>query len=246
MNEFFAFSFRLESVLPEYFLIFALLVVLYLAVCSCVSLVYRLLVVVRVGAPIDHRPLKQRQVISEMGGGIVTSAIAAAYLYGSLYFIEDVYPDNFATGLLQVFGFIFVYDFYLYVTHRMLHETRLSRFHLRHHRSISASPWACINLHPVEALITYLPYLVFAMMMPVSQAVLFGVYAYLLFGTAALGHSNYNFLADTNRFPFLQKIICFHQYHHSSGSANYGFSYTHWDAVFGTKHCRPEEIYGIG
>ena len=153
------FSFSVESILPEYFLVFALLAVLYLATCSYVWLVYRVLKVMRVGAPIDHRPLKERQVISEIGGGIVTSAIAAAYLYASLYFIEDVYPENFASGLLQVSGFVFAYDFYLYVTHRMLHETWLSRFHLRHHKSVS--------------------------------------------------------------------------------------SYTHWDSVFGTKHLRPKEIFGI-
>lgn len=245
MNDIFAFSFSLESILPEYLLVFALLVFLYLAVCSYVSLVYRLLGVMRVGAQIDHRPRSEGQMISEIGGGIVTSTIAAIYFYGSLYFIDDVYPDNFETGLLQVFGFIFAYDFYLYVTHRLLHETRLSEFHVRHHRSICPTPWACINIHPVEALITYLPYLIFAMMVPVSQAVLFGVYTYLLFGTAAFGHSNYNLFAKTDRFPFLQKVICFHQYHHSSGSANYGFLYTHWDSVFGTKHCRPKEIYGI-
>ena len=239
MNETLAFSFGLESILPEYLLVFALLVVLYMAIGSYVWLVYRLCRVMKVGAPIDHRPLKERQVITEMGGGIATCMIVAAYFYCSLYFIDDLYPDRFEIGLLQASGFMLVYDFYFYVTHRLLHETRLSRFHLRHHKSISASPWACINLHPVEALIIFLPYLIFAVMVPISLAVLVGVYAYLLFGSAAFGHANYNLFAKTERFPFLQKIICFHQYHHSSGSANYGFLYTHWDSVFGTKHLGP-------
>lgn len=235
----------LENPLFQYLLIYAFLVLLYLSFAGYISLMTRFFIYKGVGGLIDQRSLKKQQVKKEIGGSLIACTIIAVYFYAAFQFMGHLYPVTIETGLLQIFGFIFVYDFYLYFTHRMLHQTRLSKFHARHHKSVRATPWAVINVHPVEALISYLPYMVFAMLVPVSLTVFLSIYAYLLFGTTVVGHGNYNFFANTNRFTRIQELIFFHQHHHSSASANFGFLYSHWDWLFATKHNYSKNIHGV-
>lgn len=239
MNQIMDFTYSIKSFPLEYLLIFSLLVFLYFIAASSVSLFYFSCRKLQIGMPIEKRPLKEKQITKEISWGLVTCSIAAIYLYISFIFIEDIYPSNFESALIHVFVFIVAYDFYMYAAHRLLHVTWLSKFHIRHHQSVSATPWSCISLHPVEAMINYFPFLVFSIVSSVSLSVLLGIYIYLIFGIAN-GHSNYNLLARSTRFPLLQELVCFHQGHHSSGRANFGYLFTHWDLVFGTRHKKYE------
>jgi hypothetical protein len=88
---------------------------------------------------------------------------------------------------------------------------------------------------PIEAIINYSPFLIFAFLTPVSLVVLLGIHVYLIFGIAN-GHSNYSLLR-ISRWPLLfLELTTFHQKHHSDGGGNFGYLYTHWDWVFGTRH----------
>ena len=236
-----SFYLSLDSALIQYLFIFSLLAMLYVIFSCDMMLVRHFLNVHHIGGPIDERPVKPRQIASEISGGLANSAVVAAYFYVAFLFVDHDDPVSIGVGLVQAFGFIIVYDFYFYWTHRLLHESRLSKYHVQHHRSVISTPWACLNLHPVEGLIIFLPYLIFAIVFPESLTVILGIYTYLLF-VSAWGHSNYNLLGNSKRWLFLQDLICFHQYHHSSGSANYGYAYTHWDSVFGTKHAGPPAV----
>jgi len=240
MNPITDFTFTITSFPKEYIFIFSFLVLLYFLACCSVSLFYFLCRKLQIGEPIEKKPLKENQILKEISWGIITCSIAAMFLYGSFIFIEDIYPTDLNTTLLQIAVFIVIYDFYMYLTHRLLHITRLSKFHAHHHQSVTATPWSCISLHPVEALINNFPFFVFAVVSPVSLSVLLGIYSYLIFGIAN-GHSNYNLIAKSTRFPLLQELSCFHQRHHSSGKANFGFLFTHWDVVFGTRHKKYEQ-----
>lgn len=237
MNPITDFTFTRLSFPREYLFVFSMLVLLYVIAASSVSLFYYLCKKLQIGLPIEEKPLKENQILNEICWGFVSCSIIAFYMYGSFMFIGKIYPTNIYSALIQIATFIIVYDFYMYATHRLLHVTWLIKFHARHHQSVSSTPWSCISLHPVEALINYLPFFVFVVVFPVPLTVLLGIYIYLIFGIAN-GHSNYTLLAKLTRFPLLQELTCFHQNHHSSGKENFGYLFTHWDFVFRTRYKR--------
>lgn len=224
-----------SSIAKELGLVFALQLCLYFVAASAVSAAYKLCSALGVGSRIEMRETYPNQIGHEILWSIGTCAITAIYLYFALAFVTDVHPSSLTIALVHVFGFIVFYDFYMYVTHRALHSSWLRKFHGRHHTAVSATPWSCLNMHPVEALINYLPFLLFAALTPVSLVVLLGVHIYLVVGIAN-GHSNYR-VSELENMPFvLRELTSFHQKHHSDGRGNYGYLFTHWDWVFGTRH----------
>ena len=221
--------------LSEYLLVFALQTILYLAAACSVSLFYKLCVKANIGSQINTRPTYPNQVRNEIFWSVATCAVIAAYFYASFMFVDHVYPRDWSQALGFTLVFVTVYDFYMYLTHRALHTKWLKRFHARHHTSISTTPFACINVHPIEALINYLPFLVFAYLAPVSLVTLLAIHAYLIVGIAN-GHSNYN-LWPSPRTPYLlRELTTFHQKHHGDGRGNFGYLLSHWDWVFDTRH----------
>ena len=224
-----------EAFLAEYATVLVLQILLYLTAAGSVAIFYKLVSLTGVGTKIEPRTNYPRQVPTEISWSLGTCGVIAAYFYVAFVFIEETYSQDWVAAAWQVLGFIVVYDFYMYVTHRALHSGWLRKFHARHHTAISATPWSCINMHPVEAVINYLPFLLFAILTPVSLIVLLGIHVYLIFGIAN-GHSNYS-LMPIAKTPFLfRELTTFHQQHHSDGRGNFGYLYTHWDWVFGTRH----------
>ena len=229
-------EFQYGQALPtEYALVFALQAILYLSASGSVALFYKVFSSIGVGTKIEHRSTYPGQVLNEIRWSLITCAIIAAYLYPAFALIDTAFPENWVIAGWQIAGFIVAYDFYMYCTHRALHGKWLRRFHARHHTAVSATPWSCINMHPVEAVINYFPFLTFALLTPVSLVVFLGIHVYLVFGIAN-GHSNYSLL-PVSRTPFLlRELTTFHQKHHSDGRGNFGYLYTHWDSVFKTRH----------
>lgn len=234
------FSFLVEfsydtAFIAEYSYVLLLQVLLYLSATTSVGLFYRAFSIAGIGTKIEQRANYKNQILSEIGWSLCTCLIIASYFYFAFAFVDDVYPHHWMSAVMQVLGFILAYDFYMYITHRVLHSKPLRKFHRRHHTAVSATPWSCLNMHPVEAFVNYLPFPLFAILTPTSLTVLIGIHVYLIFGIA-IGHSNYS-LIPLQRTPFLiRELITFHQKHHSDGSGNYGLLFTHWDWVFGTRH----------
>ncbi len=228
------FTYSSTSIVWEYLLVFCAQVLLYILAAGSMHIFYSFWKRVGVGAPVDPGPLRPKQISHEIRWSVVTCGVMSAYVYASLATVAEAQTPNVGYVLLQVLGFLVAYDFYFYVTHRLLHSRWLIRFHARHHQSVRATPWACLNMHPVEAAINYLPYLIFAFAVPVSVPIFLGIYVYLLFGIAS-GHGNFN-LANKSRSKLVRDFNSFHQRHHSSGDGNFGLAYTHWDSVFGTVH----------
>ncbi|NOX51281.1 MAG: sterol desaturase family protein [Gammaproteobacteria bacterium] len=223
------------NLLGEYATVLLLQVLLYLLATCLVAMFYKVFSLAGIGRKIELRPTYPNQIRNEIFGSLGTCGLIALYFYGAFAFVDNVYPDDWMSLLFEVLAFIIIYDFYMYITHRVLHTHWLRKFHSMHHKAISTTPWSGIHMHPIEALINYFPFLVFASLTPVSLAALVGVHAYLIFGIAN-GHSNYS-LTTLSRTPFLlRELIIFHQKHHSDGRKNFGYLYTHWDWVFGTRH----------
>jgi len=227
-----------NNVVAEYLAVFVLQVLLYFVAGASVSLFYKICSKLGVGSRIELRPNYAGQIGSEIRWALGACIIIAAYFYASFSFVESVYPPNWKVGGLQVLLFVVVYDFYMYVTHRALHSRYLRKFHARHHTAVSATTWSCINLHPVETLINYLPFLVFAVYIPVSLSVLLGIHIYMIVGIAN-GHSNYRLVPLESAPSLLNELTLFHQKHHSDGRGNFGYLLTHWDWLLGTRHQSP-------
>lgn len=218
-----------------YTVVLILQVSLYLVAASAVSIFYMFWRKLGVGGPIETRPTYPGQELSEITWALGSCFIIAAYFYLAFAFINDIYPQSWGVALAHLIGFVVAYDFYMYVTHRALHSKLLRRFHSRHHTAVSATPWSSINLHPIETLINYLPFLLFAIFTSVSLSLLLGIHIYLMFGIAN-SHGNYNLLPPTRTPILLRELSRFHQHHHSDGRGNFGFLYTHWDWLLDTRH----------
>lgn len=224
-----------EQAIVEYLIVFVLQLALYVIAASIFTAFYNILKRLKIGARVENRATYPHQLKVDLSKSAVTCAIIALYLYTSFAFIKQLYPSSFLSAFTQIFAFFVIYDFYMYVTHRALHTPLLRRFHSVHHTAVSATPWSCINMHPIEAFINYLPFLLFACFSSVSLLVFLGIHAYLIFGIAN-GHSNYSLATPSSKFSVLGELSTFHQKHHSDGRGNYGYLFTHYDWIFGTRH----------
>ena len=186
-----------------------------------------------IGKAIEQRPLRQNQVSQEVRWGLSTQLVMSVYVLLSLSFIDSLTPDSLFIAAMNLLIFFAAHDLYVYLTHRLLHTKFFWRFHRQHHKAVRATPWSSLNMHPVEALVNYFPFFVFAALAPVSLAVFLGVYVYLLFGIV-YSHSNYN-VSQKSRSKLVKSLNEFHQHHHSSPNGNFGLLHTHWDSAFGTR-----------
>ena len=186
-----------------------------------------------IGSAIEKRPLRPNQIADEIRWGLLTLLVMSVYFYLSVSAIDRLSPLSAISAIINLLIFIVAHDFYVYITHRALHSKHLWRFHREHHRAVRATPWSSLSMHPVEAMVNYLPFLLFAVFVPVSFYLFLGIYLYLLFGIV-YSHSNYN-VASASTSTLVNELNIFHQKHHSSKNGNFGLLYTHWDSVFGTK-----------
>ena len=209
-------------------------ITLYFVACGIVACAIAVWSAIGVGQLIDPGPRRPFQIMEEIKWSLLTCLIIGSFFFGAIGFVGDVYPTSTGNAALNIIGFLVIYDLYMYVTHRFLHTRLLARFHNRHHKAVRATPWSSLNMHPVEAIINYFPFFAFAAVSNVSLLALLGIHAYLMFGIAN-SHGNYNLLARTRTIPLLHELVTFHQGHHSKPSSNYGFLFTHWDFIFGTR-----------
>lgn len=142
-----------EQAIFEYMAVFALQLSLYIIASVVFTVFYKALKWLKIGSQIELREKFKNQFLVDLKWSISTCAIIALYFYISLSFINQIYPSSFWSAIAGVILFVVVYDSYMYLTHRALHTSLLRRFHSVHHTAISATPWSCLNMHPVEALI---------------------------------------------------------------------------------------------
>lgn len=226
----------------EYAVVLAAQVFLYISAAGMFSGLSWLLNRAHIGTRIESRDNYPTQFIKDLKGSILTCSIIALYLYISFSFINHTSPHSLKSAIGNIIVFLLLYNLYMYLSHRALHFPYLGRFHAIHHTAISATPWSSLNMHPVEALINYLPFLLFAGFSSVSLLVFLGLHIYLILGIAN-SHGNYSLFSRPARLPILGELSTFHQKHHSDGRGNYGYLFTHYDWLFGTRH--PSEPHDL-
>lgn len=150
-----------------------------------------------------------------------------------------------------------VKDFFIYVTHYLLHRNRyLWEFHKVHHSADTMNPFTLYRMHPVEMVLQNLQGLL-------AFALVTGGFYYfnhtVLFQATILGVNAFSFvffMAGANlrhshvplRYPkCLERIFMSpyqHQMHHDRKGkfchSNYGSRLALWDYLFGTLHTSDE------
>jgi len=82
--------------------------------------------------------------------GLLSSLFAQS---GALTLAEG--PAGLHAVVLEVGLYLFAFDLYFYVMHRLMHTDVLFRLvHAIHHRSTSPNPLTAFSFHPLEALLT--------------------------------------------------------------------------------------------
>lgn len=155
-------------------------------------------------------------------------------------------------GVIQVFLFILIKDFFRYWLHRALHEVPfLWRFHAAHH-SVKRLYWLNgIRSHPVEvvgqAILFAAPY---ALLQPPAEIIIVAILMQLTIGI--FQHANIDL--KLGFWEYIFSIGDNHRYHHypdkETGDSNYGGEFIFFDILFGTFHKvkgeRPHDRIGIG
>lgn len=225
---------RSEYLVYSLAMAFMLQLAIYFSICGyvviAVDFAHRRL---KIGSMLDDRPLKKTQVRTEILSSVVTSGVYAAYMLVCFRLSPGLYPESALEGVVQMICFLVFYDFLNYFTHRALHTTIFVKFHRQHHSSIRVTPWSSSCMHPVEALLNQIPFVLFIFITPVSGLMITIFYMYFMLGMA-IGHSNYSPVNNLIDMPGLKRWGRFHQRHHQFGNLNYGFAGTHWDFVFET------------
>lgn len=136
---------------------------------------------------------------------------------------------------VSIFAMIIWVDFWMYCTHRLMHQSkRLWSIHQHHHLSRLAEPSTALSFSLVEKLLFYtvgwiLGASIMSWFIPMSLA---GITAYytLYFVLSCLGHCNTVYFKERWIIP----SPAVHALHHWRPSVNFGFYTTLYDRMFGT------------
>jgi sterol desaturase/sphingolipid hydroxylase (fatty acid hydroxylase superfamily) len=244
-------TWQAQSLVVSFAIAYLIQVVMYFGAATELTLVYGALRhYFKIGALIDTQPLQHQQLRHEitrsLGACLIYAATTLLYLKYSASFssADNIWPSSWSQGLIQIVGFLLLNDFCAYWTHRLLHTRQLATFHSPHHDFVRVTPWSALSLHPIEALLNQLPYLLFIgvlfiFQLPIGIGTLLLLQLILMIG-AANSHSNFDpaggRFAKLNEWKLLKNQTFFHQRHHRYGRDNYGYMGPHWDHVFGTNY----------
>lgn len=186
------------------------------------------------------------QVRSEIAWSLVTMVIftvVATLLYVAWDhgFAPLVYTDVAEYGWgyfwLSIVLMVVLHDAWFYWSHRFMHRPWFfRRYHNRHHRSRTPTPWSTHTFHPVEALVEIgiLPLIVFVMPANPWAILLFNL---LLKFYNTVGHMGYEVFprAFSRHWLFRwSNSTTHHDLHHSRGAGHYSLYFNFWDRVMGT------------
>ena len=133
--------------------------------------------------------------------------------------------------------YFFIFDFYFYWVHRLIHiEPLYTWIHKTHHYSIAPNPLSSSSMSPIEGSLEGLIVPLFLATFTVHEQ---SMYFILPFATlmGLYVHCGYEFLPRWwYKSPLSSWFITpmFHDQHHQYFTCNYGAYTTIWDKVFGT------------
>ncbi len=134
---------------------------------------------------------------------------------------------------------IVAHDAFFYWSHRLMHDPRLfRRFHRRHHKSMSPSPFTAYSFDLGEAAVmaSFVP--LWMLLVPTQWPVV-GLFMLHQIVRNTLGHSGYELMpARSDGRPMVDWLTTttHHDLHHAQAGWNYGLYFTWWDRLMGTEH----------
>jgi lathosterol oxidase len=169
---------------------------------------------------------------------IITVILMAGVKAGVFQRINQSF--GLATDFAYLAAILLAHDAYFYWTHRLMHHPKLYKsFHLRHHKSVTPTPFAAYAFAAPEALLN-------ALFIPLWQ--LFIATPGTVLGTFLL----IQIIRNTTQHAGLElhprwwiknpitrwiSTTTHHDIHHSGGfNHNFGFYFTFWDKIMGTEH----------
>lgn len=152
--------------------------------------------------------------------------------------------ENVPYFCMTVILLVFFHDTYFYWTHRLLHRTRLMKFHLTHHKSHNTTPFTSFSFHPMEAFVQT-GFIFIAVFIPIDAVAL----ALVLFWQMAfnvIGHLGYEIVPPVFHRTWIGRYfntVTHHNMHHRFSDHNFGLYFNFWDRWMSTNHEKYEEKY---
>ena len=200
------------------------------------SLTRHLLPRLKLGGPLDPRPLSVGQLRREWGLSALSVFIFGAGMIFPWGFLQlgwaNLAHDPAPLQILLEISLLVIWnDVHFYINHRLLHTPWLRRFHLAHHRSVVTTPWSTYSFHPVEALMLGNVILLPMLIHDFSAQALFSVPIFSLVFNS-IGHANYDFAPID--FGVVRNASRRHHLHHACFNGNYGFMFPFMDYLLRT------------
>ena len=167
----------------------------------------------------------------------------STYLVDNGLLMTDSTPAAWYDIAFDFAVFFFVFDFYFYCVHRLIHvEPLYSWTHRIHHRSIAPNPLSSSSMSPVEGVLEGMIIPLFLAAFTVHEAsMLFIIPFATIMGLYV--HCGYEMMPKWWYKTWLTRWFItptFHDQHHQYVHYNFGGFTTIWDWVFGT--VRPQFI----
>ena len=171
--------------------------------------------------------------------------LLTVYLYfkgkTAIYTELSVFGPTYA--IISFFLFMFSYDLFFYLIHRLLHLKAFRSVHGIHHHSVNPTPFSSFSLHPVECSLIALGFPLLIVFIPIHPFVLgLNILHFILVNV--MGHSGYEFHPQWFKKTWLGRITnypTYHNEHHQYGSKSFGLFTIVWDKAFGTMAESSEE-----
>jgi len=216
---------------------FARLVLLYLIV---ISIAYSLLI------KNDKFKLNSKHFIREVKYSVLSLflfSVIANFLYGTkLIEYTKLYYDISEHGWMYYFSIIpimfIIYDFYFYVTHRIMHHKKLfNLFHITHHKSKVISPLTALSMDVLEAIINQSALVLLFFLFPIHTTHVY-IWVIVTISYTIYLHSGVELFSNKFLETKIGKLINTtktHSEHHLKFKGNYGYYTLIWDKLFKTQ-----------
>ena len=162
------------------------------------------------------------------------------FYFFPLYFYTNTNNPFDFTSLIKLIPFIFIFDLYIYATHRLFHKVPfLWKFHQIHHADTQLDTTTGIRFHIGELVISLLFKSIFFILCRFSLNEIL-IFEFILTVNSLFQHSKIPLTEKQNKI--LQKFIVtpkYHLYHHSafveSLHSNFGLMLSYPDFLFKTR-----------
>jgi hypothetical protein len=153
--------------------------------------------------------------------------------YTTLYYNISDYGWLYYFGIIPIM--FIIYDFYFYVTHRIMHHKKLfNLFHVTHHKSKDISPLTGLSMDVLEAIINQGALIMLFFLFPIHTTHV-NIWVVVTISYTIYLHSGIELFSNKFLETKVGKLINTtktHSEHHIKFKGNYGYYTLIWDKLF--------------